>query len=192
VRRFRPVLRLAGALWLSCSAPSPPQASSAVPSVPPLTVAGTPPTTAPNRVDWPAAERAELVEATLSPTGQLEPLVVAELTRARADGRTLVVYVGASWCEPCTRFHGALKAGLLNSQLRGIRFLEFDLDRHARPLRAAGCESDMIPLFALPTAEGTCGPLRIMGGVKGDAALGNLMPRLLGLIARARTDRPAP
>ncbi len=64
------------------------------------------------------------------------------------------MYVGAPWCEPCQVFHQALVAGELDRELSGVRFVEFDLDRDAEPLRAAGYAAPMIPLFALPEASG--------------------------------------
>lgn len=111
-------------------------------------------------------------------------MIIAELARAKAADMSLLVYVGATWCEPCRRFHEAVAAGALNGPLHGVRFLEFDLDRHARPLRDAGCESELIPLFVVPTADGRCSDQRTMGGVKGVGAVGNIMPRLLALLGR--------
>ena len=100
------------------------------------------------------------------------------------DGRKLVVYVGATWCEPCLRFQSALKAGSLHAAFPKVRFLEIDADRHARPVRDANCQSDFIPLFAVPDPSGQCSAsARIAGGVKGDGAVANLVPRLQALLA---------
>ena len=100
------------------------------------------------------------------------------------DGRKLVVYVGATWCEPCLRFQSALKAGSLHAAFPKVRFLELDADRHARPVRDANCQSDFIPLFAVPDPSGQCSAsARIAGGVKGDGAVANLVPRLQALLA---------
>lgn len=101
-----------------------------------------------------------------------------ETERAARDGRKLVVYVGAPWCEPCQAFHHALERGELDKELAGVRFLDFNLDQHEELLRQAGCTSKLIPLFARPTPEGMCSDRRTEGGIKGDKAVGFLLERL--------------
>ncbi len=111
-------------------------------------------------------------------------LVRAELTRAESDGRKLVVYVGASWCEPCQHFHQAVERGELDAELAGVRILDFDHDRHGDLLERAGCTSKMLPLFARPAADGRCGPARTEGGIKGPRAVEHILPRLREILAR--------
>src|SRR6266404_5455034 len=41
------------------------------------------------------------------PGGDVPTTVKRELDRAQRDGRQLLIYVGATWCEPCQRFHRA-------------------------------------------------------------------------------------
>src|SRR5258708_3032885 len=38
-----------------------------------------------------------------------------ELARAAGDKKKLIVYVGATWCQPCQHFHKAAEAGELDS-----------------------------------------------------------------------------
>lgn len=110
--------------------------------------------------------------------------VRAEMERADEEQRKLVLYVGASWCEPCVRFHDAVLAGQLDRELAGVRFLELDADQHEalRSEADLGCGSRMIPLFARPTAEGRCGAERVEGAIKGDGAVGFILPRLRELL----------
>src|SRR4051812_20113525 len=61
--------------------------------------------------------------------GDLKTAVQREVTRASAEGRDLLVYVGATWCEPCQRFHKAAEAGELDNVFPALRLIEFDLDR---------------------------------------------------------------
>ena len=123
----------------------------------------------PRHVEWTPAP----------PAGDVAPLVQRELARSR--GR-LLVYVGATWCEPCRRFHEAASAGKLDQQLAGLRLLEFDFDRDEERLRAAGYVSKLIPLFAVPAPGGQASGRQIEGSIKGDGAVGQIVPRLLALL----------
>ncbi len=154
------------ALLLACDSPSSPRGGPAV-------EASAAPKPSPDFVPRPAG-------------APLQSFVQAELQRARAEGRRVLVYVGATWCEPCRRFHEAVQSGELNLELSGLRFLEFDRDRDGADLDAAGYASRMIPLFVLPNADGTGSPLRIEGSIKGpEAVRKNLMPRLREMLAQA-------
>jgi hypothetical protein len=93
------------------------------------------------------------------------------------------VYVGATWCEPCRRFHDALRAGELDGQLSGVRFLEYDSDVDRAALSGAGYVSKLIPLFNVPKPDGTASERRIEGSIKGPTAVrDNLLPRLKALL----------
>jgi hypothetical protein len=109
------------------------------------------------------------------------PFVAEQLLAAPAQ-RTLV-YVGAGWCEPCQRFHRAVEAGELDAELRGVRFIEYDLDVAKDALAAAGYSSRLIPLFAVPLAEGRASERAISGSIKGEGAVANITPRLQALLA---------
>lgn len=110
------------------------------------------------------------------------PAFVAEQRLLAGPQRTLV-YVGASWCEPCQRFHKALLAGELDESLRGVRLVEYDLDAARGELTDNGYSSRLIPLFARPNADGRCGTARIEGSIKGEGAVAQLVPRLQQLLA---------
>lgn len=110
-------------------------------------------------------------------------LVKAELAKAEADGVKLVLYVGATWCEPCTRFHDKVIEGGLDAELAGVRFLEFDLDAHEALLAEARCASKLVPLFARAEPDGTCSRTkRTEGAVKGEGAVGVILPRLSAIL----------
>ncbi len=111
---------------------------------------------------------------------------VAEVVEAeRGSGGPLVVYVGASWCEPCVAFHDALLAGQFDEDLADVRFLEFDLDRDRARLAADGYSGRYVPLFALPGADGRASGAQIEGGTKGPGAARQLVQRLRPLLAAA-------
>jgi thiol:disulfide interchange protein len=115
--------------------------------------------------------------------------VNAERLRAQAEDRQLLVYVGASWCEPCRYFHDAALDGSLDQAFPRLRLLEFDLDRDGARLAAAGYSSRMIPLFVVPRPDGRAGPRRTEGGIKGPGAVDNLRPRLEALLRAAQADQ---
>lgn len=110
--------------------------------------------------------------------------VKSELARAAKDDVKLVIYVGAGWCEPCRRFHDAVKAGQLDRDLAGVRFLELDHDAHEALLGPGdlACSSELVPLFVRPNEDGTCGARRTEGGIKGDGAVGFILPKLKAIL----------
>lgn len=131
------------------------------------------------------AKKALPVETIAAPAdGDVQEIVRQELVRAKGEGRRLLVYVGATWCEPCQRFHDAAKAGQLDGAFPGLRLLEFDLDRDQDRLKKAGYSSRMIPLFALPRADGTGSGEQIEGSIKGPRAVDQITPRLRALLAK--------
>jgi thiol-disulfide isomerase/thioredoxin len=106
-------------------------------------------------------------------------------TAGGSDGkRRVVVYVGATWCEPCQRFHKAAAAGELDATFPDLTLLEFDLDRDRDRLSAAGYTSKYIPLFALPAPDGSASGKQVEGGIKGEGAVAYMAPRLKGLLGQ--------
>src|SRR5262249_26109863 len=67
----------------------------------------------------------EIVEAA---AGAVPELVRAARAAADRDGRQLLIYVSATWCEPCERFQRALRAGQLNASFPRLTLLKFDSD----------------------------------------------------------------
>lgn len=118
--------------------------------------------------------------------------VAASVMREAASAGTLVVYVGAGWCEPCRAFHEAVQGGRFDGELAGVRFLEYDLDRDRERLAAAGYASRLIPLFALPGPDGRASGRQIEGGIKGPGAAEHVLRRLVPLVAEARAPAPSP
>jgi thiol-disulfide isomerase/thioredoxin len=128
----------------------------------------------------------EMIDAQPTPTGQsVAPQIAREYQRAKTDGKKLVVYVGAVWCEPCQRFHEAAAAGKLDAMFGGVRMLVFDNDRDGETMVGAGYSSQMIPLFVLPNADGTSSKRQIEGSIKGADAVQQIAPRLKQLLAGA-------
>jgi len=114
----------------------------------------------------------------------LEQFVQREVERAQAEGGKVLVYVGATWCEPCRYFHQAVEHGEVDRELTGFRFLEFDLDRDGAALATAGYGSKYIPLFAIPYPDGRASGRMIEGSIKGPGAVReDLLPRLRKLLS---------
>jgi len=119
-----------------------------------------------------------------APPGDVPTIVQAEAARARADGRRLVVYEGARWCEPCVHFHDAVVRGELDAVFPRISFLEFDADRDRDRLVGAGYGSEYIPLFALPGVDGRAAVPKAAGGIKGDGAVPYVTRKLQQLLTQ--------
>jgi hypothetical protein len=126
--------------------------------------------------------RLQLIDA--PPGGDVEPIIVGELAQAFAAHDSLLVYVGATWCEPCQHFHDAAAAGQLDASLGALRLLVFDADRDGEALEAAGYHSNLIPLFAVPRADGRASGKQIEGAIKHRDAVEQLVPRLKVLLGR--------
>ncbi len=143
----------------------------------------------------PAPTRAEKASSSAEPAkagveiqpapaeGALTDIIGKEHARARADGRRLLVYVGATWCEPCQYFKQAIKRGELDAEFAGLRLLELDRDRDEARLRKAGCLSRMIPLLARVDGTRCSSRARMEGSIKGPGAVAQMTPRLKALLA---------
>ncbi|GAB4195218.1 MAG: hypothetical protein OHK0013_01180 [Sandaracinaceae bacterium] len=114
--------------------------------------------------------------------GDVVPLVRAFVVEARAEGRLPLVYVGASWCEPCQYFHAAAERGELDAVLPPLALLELDRDRDGARLDAAGYGSRMIPLFVVPDADGRPTDRRIEGSIHGPGSPQEITPRLRAIL----------
>ena len=130
-----------------------------------------------------ASGHVRIVEA--PPAGDVEPIVRDAVDAAKASGGpsdVLLVYVGATWCEPCQRFHHAVERGDLDTTFPGLTLLEFDLDRDRERLASARYTSKLIPLFALPASDGAASGKQVEGGIKGEGAVAFIVPRLKALL----------
>jgi thiol-disulfide isomerase/thioredoxin len=130
----------------------------------------------------PAARGGGVEMVAAAPDGDVPTLLVREQARATKDGKQLLVYVGATWCEPCRRFHAAAAAHELDRDFPSLRLVEFDSDRDSERLAAAGYVSRLIPMFARPGADGRATGRQIEGSVKGDGAVAAIAPRLRTLL----------
>jgi thiol-disulfide isomerase/thioredoxin len=110
------------------------------------------------------------------------PFVAEQLLDQPLGARTLV-YVGASWCEPCQHFHRAVEAGELDAVLPGVRFIEYDIDLAKPALAEAGYQARLIPIFARPGSDGRASGAIVAGSIKGEGAVQNIVPRLQTLLA---------
>jgi thiol-disulfide isomerase/thioredoxin len=140
----------------------------------------------PVKPDPPSPAVASHVEIIKTTGADVAETVRREVVRARADKRELLVYVGATWCEPCQYFHDAAVAGELDATFPGLRLVEFDLDRDREALARAGYGSKMIPLFALPREDGSGSGEQIEGSIKGPEAVAQITPRLKALLSKGR------
>lgn len=115
-------------------------------------------------------------------SGDAAKVIAAERDAAKKEGRDVIVYVGAKWCEPCQRFHHAADKGELDAEFPNLTVVAFDLDNDRDRIVAAGYTSTYIPLFVVPNADGRASDKRFEGGVKGDKAVANLTPKLHQLL----------
>jgi hypothetical protein len=136
----------------------------------------------------PAATRPRFIQAPDNPD-PVEPVIQEQVEFAAAAGERALVYVGASWCEPCRRFHAAVTRGELDDLLAKTRLLEFDADRDDPALHRAGYAYEFLPVIALPGADGRSSGRLLSGSIKGEGAVErDLVPRLRALLAGRAVD----
>lgn len=144
----------------------------------------TPPRRAPTDASRPAVTApAPHIRFEHAGEGALAPLLRAFIARARAEGRTPLVYVGATWCEPCRYFHAAAERGELDGVLPPLALFELDLDRDGARIAEAGYRSQMIPLIAVPGEDGRSTGRQIEGSIHGPGSPAQITPRLRALLA---------
>lgn len=104
-------------------------------------------------------------------------LVRTERLRARSEGRVLVVYVSATWCEPCKKMKEEIASGRLDARLGRTTLLAFDADEDVDRLNAAGYTFRFVPFVALPGADGHPADVQQATG-KGGGAWRELLAKL--------------
>jgi thiol-disulfide isomerase/thioredoxin len=81
-------------------------------------------------------------------------LIRTERLRAKAEGRVLVVYVSATWCDPCKKLKEEIEAGRLDDRYGKTTLLAFDADKDIDRLGSAGYTFKFVPYVALPGPDG--------------------------------------
>ena len=124
-------------------------------------------TVSPTHADAAPRGRLQFIEATQD--SDALSLIRTRRLQAKADGRTLVVYVGATWCEPCKRFKAEIQSGRLDDRLGNLTLLAFDVDKDGDRLATAGYSYRFVPFVALPSAGGRPMETQQATGRGGDA-----------------------
>jgi len=110
---------------------------------------------------------------------------IAEQKKAtEAGNRHLLVFVSATWCEPCQRFHHAAESGQLDADFGDVDLMTFDATADSERLATAGYFSNLIPLLAVPGPDGRATGKQMEGSVKGEGAVAQMTPRLKELLGR--------
>ncbi len=123
--------------------------------------------TAPVDEAAPASSRVKVIEAAQDESAL--SLVRTKRLEAKAEGRVLVVYVSATWCEPCKRLKAEIASGRLDQRLGRVTLLAFDADTDGDRLGAAGYSYRYVPFVALPGADGRPADTQQAIGKGGDA-----------------------
>jgi thiol-disulfide isomerase/thioredoxin len=115
--------------------------------------ATTPAPTASAPTPPPAPPRFAQIE--LAPTqGELGPLLVDEIRRAKERGLVPVVEFYADWCPPCQLLHRNMKSPEIVEGFEGAYLVKLNLDDWHDKLKGTGFAPRTIPSFYLLTADG--------------------------------------
>jgi hypothetical protein len=118
--------------------------------------------------------------------GAVDTVVRSALADARREQRRLLVYVSATWCQPCERFQAAVRAGTLDGTFPDLRLLVFDHDHDGARLAAAGYDGRLIPRFVVPGPDGRATARRMEGGTRAQDTVSTFIaPRLAQLLGPA-------
>ena len=179
---------LAAPLLIACDRKDEPLRAdpSSAKAAPPASASATPtaPTAAPS--DQPIgvlAPKDQLRTIAAPPDGDVAQQVKDTIQREAKEGRKVLVYIGATWCEPCKRFHASAARGELDKEFPSLTLLEYDSDRDGERLVTANYNTHLIPYFGVPAADGRVTGKHIEGGVKGSVAVEDIAPRLHELLA---------
>ena len=97
-------------------------------------------------VPAPATTDSVIVEVTLTADhGALLSQLGAETKKARKQGRTPIIDVGASWCQPCHIVERVFRQPAMQATMRGVYLIHLDLDVWKSDLEALGVEVGGIP-----------------------------------------------
>jgi hypothetical protein len=122
-------------------------------------------------------------ELVVAGAGPVDQVVRGALADADREGRRLLVYISATWCEPCERFQKAVRAGELDAAFPTLRLLKFDYDTDHPRLEEAGYAGSLIPRFVIPGPDGRGTTQRMEGGTKAeDTVSTSIGPRLRRLL----------
>lgn len=128
----------------------------------------------------PSIDPKATVRFVASEQGEVAPQLARRM--AEVKDRRLLVYVSATWCEPCRRFHEAVDRGELTGKLGPLDLVTFDAEPDAERLFMSGYEAQKIPAFTVPAADGRATTQHIEGGLSGEGAVADLVPRLLEVL----------
>jgi thiol-disulfide isomerase/thioredoxin len=142
---------ISGALLLTACNPSSTKSTSDGPTTTPTAVSS-PATTGAAEASAAAGGHVKVVEATQD--SDALSLIRTRRLEAKAESRVLVVYVGATWCEPCKKFKAEVQSGRLDDRLGKVTLLAFDADKDGDRLGASGYTYKFVPFVALPAADG--------------------------------------
>lgn len=123
------------------------------------------------------AARGKLQVVTATQDSDALSLIRTERLKAKAEGRVLIVYVSAMWCEPCKKLKEEILAGRLDERLGKTTLLAFDADKDIDRLGGAGYTFKFVPFVALPGADGRPADTQEATG-KGGSAWRELLGKL--------------
>ncbi len=132
------------------------------------------------KVSPPANDPQATVRFVTPDEGEVAPALVRRM--AAVKDRRLMVFVSASWCEPCQRFHQAVDRGELTGKLGPLDLVAYDTEPDAERLLMSGYEARMIPAFTVPGPDGRATARHTEGGLSGEGAVADLVPRILEIL----------
>lgn len=109
----------------------------------------------------------------------LESKLKAEVGKAAERRQKPVLYIGATWCEPCSALKKYKSDPRMAEAFQGTYVIELDLDDwKVDELKALGFRAGVVPVFHVLGADGRASGPTIDGGAWGDNIPENMAPPL--------------
>lgn len=109
----------------------------------------------------------------------LQSRLKAEVGKAAERRQKPILYIGATWCEPCAALKKYKSDPRMAEAFEGTYVIELDLDDwKLDELKALGLRAGVVPVFHALGADGRASGKTIDGGAWGDNIPENMAPPL--------------
>ncbi len=116
-------------------------------------------------------------------TGELSALLPAEVAKARAQGLTPYVEIGAEWCTSCKKLEASMNDPRMKDAFNGTYVIRLDADEWSSSLSELDLEPRAISVVFAVDAQGKSAGRSIDGGEWAEDKPESMAPKLKAFFA---------